>query len=103
MEKGEKKEKMGKKEKNKLPVNLQIKFENDVNKIYAGELLHGTVWMTLSEEIIVRNLYVEINGKVEQIWFNGYYSKNTHIDTERYLHEISYLIGGPKKATSGMY
>lgn len=89
-----------------MPISCEIKLEK--NRIYAGDAVRGIVHLTFNEKQIVRILYVEINGKAEQTWRNGPTrgadsEKYYHTDTEQYLHERLYLIGGSEQSSLGMH
>lgn len=66
-----------------MPTTCEIEFENNPDKIiYAGQLLRGTVWLTLTKEKCVRSVYIEIYGKAMAEWSecSTYGGKQTFFD-----------------------
>lgn len=67
-----------------MPTTCEIEFENNPDKIiYAGQLLRGTVWLTLTKEKCVRSVYIEIYGKAMAEWSDmdsTYGGKQTFFD-----------------------
>lgn len=76
-----------------MPTNCNIEFENNPNRIvYAGQLLRGTVRLTLTEEKNARGVYIRIKGKAYCHWSRG--KNNTYTGREDYLNETTYFVGG---------
>lgn len=78
-----------------MSVTCEIDFENNPNKIfYAGQLLRGTVRLTLREEEKVRGVFIRIYGKAYCRWTRRRgKSTVTYVGREDYLNQTTYLIG----------
>lgn len=78
-----------------MSIACDIEFENNPNKIfYAGQLLRGTVRLTVKERKNVRGVYISIQGKAYCRWSrNGGRRSIVYVGDELYLNEIKYLIG----------
>lgn len=73
-------------------VACEIEFENNPNKIYfAGQMLRGTVQLTLTEAKTVRSIYIQIHGKGYCRWIQG---RASYTGKQEYLNETTYFIGG---------
>lgn len=83
-----------------MSTDIRIDFENNPNGIfYTGQLLSGTVRLTLKEEKKVRGVYIRIKGKAYCRWSTGSgKNRHTYIGEELYLNETTYLVG----ATQGI-
>lgn len=78
----------------KMTIDIRIGFENNTNGIYyAGQLLRGTVQLTLGEEKKVRGVYIRIYGKAYCRWSTDGKNKITYIGEELFLNETTYLVG----------
>lgn len=79
-----------------MPTTCDIEFENNPQKVvYAGQLLRGTVRLTLTEEKNVRGIYIRIYGKAYAHWSRGSgKSRRTYTGEEHYLNETTYFVGG---------
>lgn len=78
-----------------MPTTCEIDFENNPEKVlYAGQILSGTIKLTLTSEKRVRGVYILITGKGYCHWTKGS-GKNRHDYTGReyYLDEKTYLYG----------
>lgn len=67
----------------------EIEFENPEKVFYAGELLRGSVRLTLTEQQTVRGVYVEIFGRAYAYW-TEYCSEDHAHDRNRSGHHVSY-------------
>ena len=78
-----------------MSIDCVIDFENNPSKIlYAGQLLRGTVRLTLREEKKVRGVYIRIYGKGYCRWSRQRGRKTVHyVGNELYLNETTYLVG----------
>lgn len=79
-----------------MPTSCEIEFENNPMKvIYAGQLLRGTVQLSLTEEKTVRGVYIRIHGKAYTHWTTGSGdNRKTYTGSEDYLDERTYFVGG---------
>lgn len=79
-----------------MPTTCDIDFENNPQKvIYAGQLLRGTVRLTLTEEKTVRGIYIRIDGKAYAHWSTGSgKNRRSYSGSEDYLTEKTYFLGG---------
>lgn len=79
-----------------MTIDIDIDFENNPNHIfYAGQLLRGTVRLTLGEEKKVRGVYIRIYGKAYCRWTSGSGKHRvTFVGQENYLNETTYFVGG---------
>lgn len=79
-----------------MPTSCEIEFENNPMKvIYAGQLLRGTVQLSLTEEKTVRGVYIRIHGKAYTHWTTGSGdNRKTFTGSEDYLDERTYFVGG---------
>lgn len=79
-----------------MPTSIEIEFENNPQKVvYAGQLLRGTVRLTLTEEKNVRGIYIRIYGKAYAHWTKGGgKSRRSYTGEEHYLNETTYFLGG---------
>lgn len=66
-----------------------IAFENNPSKVfYSGQLLKGSVTLTLPNEQKVRGIYLNITGYAYARWSEGSgRNKNTYTGKESYLNE----------------
>ncbi|XP_055312538.1 arrestin domain-containing protein 17-like [Sitodiplosis mosellana] len=79
-----------------MPTTCIVDFENNPEKvIYAGQLLRGTVQLTLTEEKNVRGVFIQIRGEAYAHWSKkkGKRTKN-YTGEEIYLDEKTYFVGG---------
>lgn len=78
-----------------MTIDIGIDFENNPSGIfYAGQLLSGTVRLTLGEGKKVRGVYICIEGKAYCKWSEGSgKTKDHYVGEEEYLKEITYLLG----------
>lgn len=95
-----------------MPTTCVIAFENPSRVYYAGQLLRGTVNLTLTKEKKVRGVYVRIYGRAYAYWSehcsidhnrnrsrdnNRVGSSGHHVSytgEEVYLDERQYFVGG---------
>ena len=94
-----------------MPTTCEIIFENSQQVFYAGQLLRGTVNLTLTKEKKVRGVYVQIFGRAYAYWTeycnidhnrnrnnnNNTSSSGHHVSysgSEDYLDEKTYVVGG---------
>lgn len=94
-----------------MPTTCEIDFENPEKVFYAGQLLRGTVRLTLTKEKKVRGVYVKIFGRAYAYWTeyctidhdrnrnrNSNSSSSGHYVSfsgdEDYLDEKTYFVGG---------
>lgn len=87
-----------------MPTACEIDFVDNHERVYyAGQLLKGTVCLSLTSEKTVRGVYVEIYGKAYVHWTetesrrrNGKQEQVTRSYTgeEIYLSERTYFVGG---------
>lgn len=78
-----------------MPTTCEIDFENNPEKVlYAGQLLRGTIKLSLTSEKTVRGIYILIHGKAYCHWTKGS-GKNSrsYTGSEDYLREKTYLYG----------
>lgn len=78
-----------------MPTTCDIDFENNPEKVlYAGQLLSGTIKLTLTSEKRVRGVYVQITGKGYCHWTKGSgKNRSEYTGREYYLDEKTYLYG----------
>lgn len=79
-----------------MPITCSIDFENNPHKVvYAGQLLSGTIKVTLTDEKQVHDAYIRIRGEAYCHWTKIGAGKNRRSFTGRedYLDEIIYFIG----------
>lgn len=78
-----------------MPTTFEIDFENNPEKVfYAGQLVRGTIKMTLTSEKTVRGVYIIITGKAYCHWTTGSGNdRKSHTGKEDYLEEKTYLYG----------
>lgn len=93
-----------------MPTTCEISFEKPERVFYAGQLLSGTVRLTLTKEKKVRGVYVHIFGRAYAYWTkycnvnhdrnssNNNSSSNSghHVSytgSEDYLDEKTYFVG----------
>lgn len=83
-------------QKSNMPTTCVIDFDNNPMKvIYAGQLLRGTVTLTLTAPKSVRGVYIRIHGKAYAHWTEGTGdNRKTYTGSENYLDEKTYLAGG---------
>lgn len=81
-----------------MTIDIHIEFENNPNGIfYAGQLLRGTIRLTLNGEKKARGVYIRIYGKAYCKWTNGSGENSvTYVGEEHYLNETTYLVGAPE-------
>lgn len=95
-----------------MPTTCVIAFENPSRVYYAGQLLRGTVNLTLTKEKKVRGVYVRIHGRAYAYWTEHCsidHNRNRNSDNNRtrssghhvsytgeevYLDERQYFVGG---------
>lgn len=87
-----------------MPTKCVIQLlDNDQRVYYAGDLLRGTLSLSLTSEKSVRGVYVEVNGKAYAHWTesetierNGKRETITKSYTgeEIYLRDRTHFIGG---------
>lgn len=97
-----------------MSINCEILFDNPDRVFYAGQLLSGTVRLTLTKQYKVRGVYIQIFGKAYAHWteycsidHSDNYSRNneqhrtttghsvSYTGEQLYLDEKSYFVGGP--------
>lgn len=77
-----------------MSTTCKINFDNNRGRVvYAGQLVRGTVQITLQKEKMVRSVYVQLAGCAYARWVEG--SNRSHIGNEDYLMQKVYLLGGP--------
>lgn len=76
-------------------MEIQIDFENNPSGVfYAGQLLRGTVRLTLKDEKKVRGVYIRIYGKGKCSWSKGSGKHRTrYAGEELYFDNTTYLVG----------
>lgn len=72
-----------------MPTTCDIVLQN--NLVYAGQLLSGTVRLTLTEEKNLRGIYIQIYGKGYCKWTEG---KTAYVNQANYFNGIIYFVGG---------
>lgn len=79
-----------------MPTTCEIEFDNNPAKvIYAGQLLRGTVRLTLTEQKSVRGVYIRILGTAYCHWSEGAGdNRKSYTGKEDYLNEKTYFVGG---------
>lgn len=93
-----------------MPTTCEIAFENPEKVFYAGQLLRGTVRLTLTKQKKVRGVYVKIFGRAYAYWTeycsvdhdrnrdpNRTSNSGHHVSysgEEDYLNEKTYFVGG---------
>lgn len=79
-----------------MPTTCIVEFENNPQKVvYAGQLLRGTVQLTLTEEKNARGVYIEIRGEAYAHWTKKKGKRTKHYNgEEEYLNERTYFVGG---------
>lgn len=57
-----------------MPTTCEINFENNPKKVFfSGQKLHITVRLTLTEEMKIRGVYIQLRGTAHVRFFsNGY-------------------------------
>lgn len=85
-----------------MPTNCVIVFENNPSKVfYGGQLLKGSVTLTLTSEKTVRGIYIKITGDAYAHWSEGSgKSKKSYTGEESYLNERTYFVGGNSSGKS---
>lgn len=100
-----------------MPTTCVIAFENPSRVYFAGQLLRGTVNLTLTKEKKVRGVYVRIHGRAYAHWTeycstdhnrnrnrdNNRASSGHHVSysgEEVYLDERQYFVGGSGSSKS---
>lgn len=76
---------------------IQMIFPRNQPPFFAGQVMRGTVRMSLSKQTTVRKLFIEIIEETQQKWEK--YVK--HYDQETYLNERLYFIGKRNEKSSG--
>lgn len=73
-----------------------IEFDNNPAKVYySGQLVCGTVQLSLNEKKDVRGVVLKIVGKAYVRWTEGYgQHRTTYKGKELFLDKQIYLIGG---------
>lgn len=79
-----------------MSTSCEFNFINNPERVYyAGELLKGTVHLSLKSKTTVRGVYVEIYGKAYAHWTKTHYERDydgeEHRYTRYYYGEESYL------------
>lgn len=95
-----------------MPTTCVISFENPNRVYYAGQMVRGTVALTLTKEKKVRGVYVRIYGRAYAYWTEYCsidHNRNRNRDNNRvgssghhvsytgeevYLDEKTYFVGG---------
>lgn len=81
-----------------MSTTCEIEFRNCPEKVvYAGQTLFGTVHLTLTEEQIVRSVYIKIKGEAYARWHKnrfkiGQYRK-IYSGEDVYYDEKIFLVG----------
>lgn len=104
-----------------MPTTCEITFENTRRVFFAGQLVRGSVRLTLTSEEKVRGVYIHIFGKAYARWddlcyidhnYHGYHRNRsrenrenkcnwvTYEGNEVYLDEKTYFVGGPHESTA---
>lgn len=78
-----------------MPTTCQIEFDNNPEKVfYAGQLLRGTIQLTLTSEKNVRGVYILITGRAYCHWTERVANqRRRYTGNEDYLKEKTYLYG----------
>lgn len=80
----------------KMTTTCVIDFENNPDKVVgSGQLLRGTVTLTLTENRSVRGIFIKLIGKACVNWsalLSDEYA-STKRKNEYYLNEKAYLVG----------
>lgn len=79
-----------------MPTTCIVDFENNPQKVlYAGQLLRGTVQLTLTEEKNVRGVFIHVLGQAYAHWTKKRGKRTKHYrGEETYLDERTYFVGG---------
>lgn len=80
-----------------MAANCHITLESNGDGIYAGQLVHGNVQLTLPTETTVCQLYINIYGYAQRIL-----ESNKNRFKQVYIDETIYFVGGPKEAGLGI-
>lgn len=76
-----------------MPTSCEIDFENNPMKIvFAGELLCGSVRLTLTKEKHLRALYIRINGHASVRMDDP--TRGYNSGRQNYLNKAIYLVRG---------
>lgn len=78
-----------------MPTTCEIDFDNNPQKVfYAGQLLRGSVRLTLTKENSVRGVYIRIYGTAYCHWTSGSGdNRKSYTGKEDYLNEKTYFVG----------
>lgn len=86
-----------------MPTSCEIRFDHPDKVFYAGQLLRGTVRLTLVKGQKIRNIFVRIFGKAYAHWQENYsiatsddgrkIKTQEYTGKESYLDETMYLVG----------
>lgn len=78
-----------------MPTTCVTEFENNPLKVvYSGQILRGTVDLTLTSEKIVRAVYIKIIGNAQTYWTEGTGDKRkSYKGSVEYLNDRVYLAG----------
>lgn len=64
-----------------MPTTCKIEFENNPSQVvYSGQLLRGTVHLTLTSAKNIRGAYIKINGSAYAHWSEGIVQKDKFIE-----------------------
>lgn len=87
-----------------MPTTCTINFLNNSERVfYTGQLLQGSVCLTLTSEKTCRGVYVEIYGKAYAHWTETHYEQRngkrqsvtkSYTGKEDYLRERTHFLGG---------
>lgn len=88
-----------------MPTTCDINFENNPEKVYyAGQLLRGTIKLTLTSAKTVRGVYIVISGRAYCHWTTGSgKNRKSHTGNEDYLEEKTYLYGDENGENIGFF
>lgn len=73
----------------------EIEFENSPQKvIYAGQMLRGSVRLTLEQEKQFRSVFIQIYGTAYCRWTEGFSDdEKSYTSKSDFLNETMYLVG----------
>lgn len=83
-----------------MPTTCEIGFENNPSKVvYSGQLLRGSVQLSLTESKTVRGVFIKICGEAYCHWTTGSgKNRKSYTGKEDYLQERTYFMGGREGA-----
>lgn len=86
-----------------MPTTCVLDFENNPEKVvYAGQLLRGSIHLTLTSEKTVRGVYILIIGEASCQWTKGAgSSRKKYTGSEVYLEQKTYLFGDGNGKNNG--